>query len=160
MVVRLALLLGLAAALAACNPFAGFARTTPIPTASAMLHFTTIDLPRAGYCWNSGGQGECADPAGIEDLLRTGYLKPYRTAGGLDVKVIFHSSSARTGFSVNLIQGPAEKGSTVSETAPQTFRVDASPPAVAGTYIYVVTGSWPEGDVGFFLALDLIPGTA
>jgi hypothetical protein len=35
-----------------------------------------------------------------------------------------------------------------------------SPPAAPGMYVYVVTGTWAEGDVSFYLTIDLIPGAA
>ena len=45
-------------------------------------------------------------------------------------------------------------------SGPGTFAIPISPPAATGVYVYVVRGSWPEGTVGFFLAIDLIPGVA
>jgi hypothetical protein len=131
-----------------------------LPTASARLHWASIDLPRASYCWNSGGQGECADSADADELLKSGYLKPYRTAGGFDVKITFHASSQPKTFDVQQIQSPDGKPVRVPETTPNTFSIGMSPPAAPGLYVYLVTGTWAEGDVGFFLALDLIPGAA
>jgi hypothetical protein len=131
-----------------------------LPTASATLHWATIDLPRGSYCWNSGGQGQCADSAGADQLLRSGYLKPYRTAGGFDVKITFHSASEPNSFNVQLVQSPDGKPSAVTASAPHTFSIGMSPPAATGVYVYLVTGTWAEGDVGFFLTLNLIPGMA
>jgi len=130
----------------------------PLPTASATLHGATIDLPRGSYCWNSGGQGECADSAGADQLLKSGFLKPYRTAGGFDVKITFHAASRPNSFNVQQVQSPDGKLAAVTESAPHTFSIGMSPPAAAGLYVYLVTGTWAEGDVGFFLTLDLIPG--
>jgi hypothetical protein len=132
----------------------------PLPTASATLHWATIDLPRGSYCWNSDGQGDCADSVGADALLKTGYLKPYRTAGGFDVKITFHATSQPTGFNVQLIHGPDGKVVTVDESSPHTFGVGMSPPAATGVYVYLVTGTWAEGDVGFYLTIQLIPGVA
>src|SRR5438270_11184145 len=53
-----------------------------LPSASATLHSATINLPRGSYCWSGGGKPTCADSAPVDALLRTGYLEPYRTAGG------------------------------------------------------------------------------
>jgi hypothetical protein len=131
-----------------------------LPTASATLHWATIDLPRGSYCWNSGGQGECADSVGADQLLESGNLKAYRTAGGFDAKITFHASSQPKTFDVQQIQSPDGKPVRVTETAPNTFSIGMSPPAAPGLYVYLVTGTWAEGDVGFFLALDLIPGAA
>lgn len=131
-----------------------------LPTASATLHSATIDLPRGSYCWNGGGQGECADSAGADQLLKTGYLKPYRTAGGFDVKINFHSDAQPTGLTVQLVQGPDGKAMTVDKSGPRTFGLGVSPPAAAGVYVYVVTATWAEGDVGFFLTIQLIRGIA
>lgn len=144
-----------AALIAACSFL-----PSPLPSASANLHWATIDLPRGSYCWNSGGQGTCADSAGVTQLLESGYLKPYRTAGGFDAKITFHASSQPNAVMVQLIQSPGGKPMTVSESGPNTFSVGMSPPAVSGLYVYVVTGTWAEGDVGFYLALELIPGIA
>jgi hypothetical protein len=131
-----------------------------LPTASATLHWATIDLPRGSYCWNSAGQVECADSAGADQLLKSGYLKAYRTAGGFDVKITFHAGSEPKTFDVQQIQSPGGKPVRVTESAPHTFSIGMSPPAASGLYVYLVTGTWAEGDVGFFLALDLIPGAA
>ena len=154
-VLGVALLLGLLMATGGCVRGGG-----SLPTASATLHWATIDLPRGSYCWNSSGQGECADSAGADALLKTGYLKPYRTAGGFDAKITFHSTAQPTGFGVQLIQGPDGKAMTVDQSGPYTFSLGVSPPAATGVYVYVVTGIWPEGNVGFYLAIQLIPGVA
>jgi hypothetical protein len=131
-----------------------------LPTASATLHWATIDMPRGSYCWNSGGQGQCADSAGTDQLLKTGYLSPYRTAGGFDVKITFHSASQPTGFNVQLIQSPNGQRMAVDESSPHTFGLSVSPPAPTGLYVYRVTGTWAEGDVSFFLTIQLLPGVA
>src|SRR5258708_3591394 len=131
-----------------------------VPTASAILHWATVDRPGGSYWWNSGGRGECADSAGANDLLKTGYLKPYRTAGGFDAQITFHSASEPTGFNVQLVQGPDGKAMTVAASGPHTFSLGMSPPAATGVYVYVVTGRWAAGDVSFYLAIQLIPGAA
>ena len=79
---------------------------SPLPTASATLHWAAIDLPRGSYCWSTGGHAECADSAGADQLLKTGYLKPYTTAGGFDVTITFHSAREPKGFNVQLVQSP------------------------------------------------------
>jgi hypothetical protein len=48
----------------------------------------------------------------------------------------------------------------VAESGPDTFNVGMSPPTPAGPYVYLVTGTWVEGDVGFYLTIQLVPGTA
>lgn len=156
----MALLLGVLVAMDGCVPSDLPGAGNPLPTASATLHWATIDLPRGSYCWQGGGHGECADSAGTNQLLKSGYLKPYRTAGGFDVKITFHSASQLNSFNVQLIQSPDGKLGTVLESAPHTFGIGMSPPATPGLYVYLVTGTWPEGDVGFFLTIDLIPGAA
>ncbi|MGZ3487745.1 MAG: hypothetical protein ACXVBY_12860 [Isosphaeraceae bacterium] len=143
-----------------CLPGDVLTGAKPVPTASATLHGATVDMPRGSYCWSSGGHGECADSAAPEALLRTDYLKPYRTAGGFDVKISFHSATQPSTFNVQLFQSPDSKVGPVKESSTHAFSLGASPPAASGIYVYVVTGTWPEGDVGFFLALDLIPGVA
>jgi hypothetical protein len=135
-----------------------FAAKNPLPTASATLNWATIDLPRGSYCWQSGGQGECADSAGPDQLLNTGYLRPSRTAGGFDVKITFHAASQPTSFSVQLIQGPGGRGGPVDQSGPDSFSVGTVSPATSGVYVYVVTGTWAEGDVSFYLTLQLVPG--
>ena len=132
----------------------------PLPTASATLHWATIDLPRASYCWSSGGHGECADSPGPELLLKNGDLKPYRTAGGFDIRIAFHSTSTLKHFDVLLMVSPDGKAGPVTMTGPETFAIRASPPGASGIYVYVVRGTWPEGSVDFLLAIDLIPGVA
>jgi len=141
--------LGICAALVLA---AGCAGTTPLPTATAQLHWRTIQLKLASYCWSPlVGQAECADSAGAEPLLHTGYLVPERTAGCQSALIEF-SSEPKT-FDVQL------QYSTTGTTGPvaskdHTFAVDSTP----GTYVYVVTGTWSQGDVGFYLPLEVIPG--
>ncbi len=144
----------------ACVPFASSA---PLPTATATLHFATIDLPRGSYCWNTGGGGQCADSAGPDVLLRSGYLKPYRTAGGFDARINFKAAAQPHGFGVQLVMTPAGVPAprAVPSDETMTFSIPEVTPGAAGVYVYVVTGIWTEsGDVSFFLVLDLIPGTA
>jgi len=140
-----------------------FASSAPLPTATATLHFATIDLPRGSYCWNTGGSGQCADSAGPDQLLKTGYLNPYKTAGGFDARINFKAAAPPHGFGVQLVLTPA--GVSAPRAVPSdetlTFTIPAVTPGAAGVYVYVVTGTWPEsGDVSFFLALDLVPGGA
>ena len=154
-------LLGLVIATCGCAWAGGLpGAKNPLPTASATLHWATIGLPRGSYCWNTGGRAECADSAGADQLLKTGYLKPYTTAGGFDVTITFHSASQPNSFNVQLIQSPDGKFATVNESSSRTFSIGMSPPAKSGLYVYVVTGTWSEGDVGFYLTLQLIPGGA
>jgi hypothetical protein len=156
-----ALVIAVALATSSCQPGQALsAGKHPMPTASATLHWATIDLSRGSYCWSSGGLGECADSASADQLLKSGYLKRYRTAGGFDVKITFHSASQPKSFNVQQVQSPDGKVAPVTESSPHSFSVGMSPPAAAGLYVYLVTGTWAEGDVGFFLALDLIPGVA
>lgn len=157
--VKHALFIALLLVTSSCLPGAVLTGAKPLPTASATLHGVTVDMPRGSYCWTSGGHGECADSAAPEALLTTGYLKPYRTAGGFDVKITFHSATQPSTFYVQLFQSPDGVG-PVKEAGTQAFSLGVSPPASAGTYVYVVTGTWPEGDVGFFLAVDLTRGVA
>lgn len=155
-----AFLLCLLVATAGCLPTGSFPGTSnPLPTASATLHWAKIDLPRGSYCWKFGDHGECADSPGAQPLLRSGFLKPYRTAGGFDALVTFKSASQPSVFQVEL-QTPDGKARTVPESAPHTFSIDTIPTAASGIYVYVVTGKWAEGDVSFYLVLDLLPGGA
>lgn len=158
MVVRLA---GAVAVLAltACQ-MPGFGPKAELPTASATLHWATVQLPRGSYCWRSIGHGECADSAGPDLLLKTGYLKPYRTAGGFEVKISFHSTSPLQHLEVRLMQGPGGSAGPIGLSGADTFAIGMSQPAANGVYVYVNTGDWPEGSVDFFLVLDLIPGAA
>jgi hypothetical protein len=131
-----------------------------LPTASAYLHWATVDLPRGGYCWFTAGQGTCADTPGPDVLLRNGYLKPYRTAGGYRAQVVFHSSSAHTSSKIEMIMSPSGRRSAVTEPAPLAFDLPVIPSQGPGVYVYLVTGTWKEGTIGFFLVLDEIPGGA
>ena len=149
------------AVLLAISPTCVRPGTSPLPTATATLHWGTVDLPRGSYCWNFGEGGECADSAGPDQLLKTGYLKPYRTAGGFDATVHFHATSGRRSLTVSLLLTPGEiSRGHVSQPTQQTFRIPEVASSSAGVYVYAVTGTWAEGDVSFLLALDLIPGVA
>jgi len=154
------LLLCLVMMTAGCLPAGGMSGIgSPLPTASATLHWAKVDLPRGSYCWKFWGHGECADSARLQTLLQSGFLKPYRTAGGFDALVTFKSASQPSGFRVEL-QTADGKVKTIRESAPRTFSVDMIPRAASGIYVYVVTATWAEGNVSFYLVLDLIPGVA
>jgi hypothetical protein len=131
----------------------------PLPTATATLHSIQLDLPRGSYCWSSGGKAVCADSAPAGMLLERGYLRPYRTAGGLDVAIAFQSKSQLRDFHVELVKSPTGNG-PVKTTATGTFSLPAAPGVPAGIYVYMITSIWPQGDVSFFLPIDLVPGVA
>jgi hypothetical protein len=92
-------------------------------------------------------------------LVQSGVLKPYRTAGGFDALINFKSASQPSAFDVEL-QTADGNVKTIRESAPHTFSVDMIPRAASGVYVYVVTATWAEGNVSFYLVLDLIPGGA
>lgn len=131
-----------------------------LPTASANLHWATLNLPRGSYCWSSAGRGTCADSAPVDVLLRTGYLKPHRTAGGYRVHIAFHSSSPPISSRIELVKAPGGNSGAVKEPAPLAFDLPVIPSEGTGVYVYLVTGTWREGSVSFFLVLDGIPGIA
>jgi len=131
----------------------------PLPTANATLNSIRLDLPRGSYCWTSGGKAVCADSAGPDMLLDRGYLRPYRTTGGLDVLIAFQSKSELRNFHVELVKSPTGNA-PVKTTATRTFSLPAAPGVPAGIYVYMITSTWPQGDVSFFLPIDLVPGVA
>jgi hypothetical protein len=131
----------------------------PLPTATATLHAIRLDLPRGSYCWSSGGKAVCADSAPAAMLLERGYLRPYRTAGGLDVSIAFQSKSQLRDFHVELVKSPNGDG-PVKTTASRAFSLPTAPGVPAGIYVYLITSIWPQGDVSFFLPIDLVPGIA
>ncbi len=113
----------------------------PLPTATAVIGSTTISLPHGSYCWSSGGQATCADSADPETLLRTGYLKPVTAPAGARVQITFSAQPSRVAIAL----GQEPVGSEASFTLP----------AQSGRYVYTITGNWQEGDVGFFLPVDV-----
>lgn len=127
-----------------------------IPTASASLRSSTIALPRGSLSWASEGFGQSADSAGPDELLKSGYLKPYRTSGGFDVKITFHAYAQPNAVSVRLAKSPDVAGLPLDVSRSASFTLRAAPPATAGVYVYIVTGTWPEGDVDFYLPIDLV----
>ena len=131
----------------------------PLPTASATLRSTQLDLPRGSYCWSSGGKAVCADAAGPDLLLEKGYLRPYRTTGGFEVSIAFQSKSELRSFHVELVKSPTGN-SSVKSTGPRAFFLPAAPSVQAGIYVYVISSMWPQGDVSFLLPIDLVSGAA
>ena len=104
----------------------------PLPKATATIGSKHVSLQRGSYCWSSWGKGECADAAPPDALLRTGYLKPVAAASGQRVEISFDRAPDRV--------EPASK-----------FEL----PSATGQHVYIITGYWPEGDVSFFLAVDV-----
>ncbi len=113
----------------------------PVPTAAADIGASHISLPRASYCWSSGGHATCADSADSETLLRTGYLKPVTAPAGARAQITFSAQPSRVAIAL----GQEPVGSEASFTLP----------AQSGRYVYTITGFFPEGDVGFFLPVDV-----
>jgi len=120
----------------------------PLPTATAVIGSTTISLPHGSYCWSSGGQATCADSAGPDMLLQTGYLKPVTVPAGALVKVTFSSEPSAVENTLRWAAGGTVFGAASSGAS---FALPSQP----GRYVYVITGKWQEGDVGFFLPVDV-----
>lgn len=133
--------------------FGAAAQGKALPTASASMELSTIDLPRGSFSWASEGQGQSADSAGPDELLKSGYLKPYRTSGGFDVTITFHAYAQPNAVNVRLFKSPDLTGLPLDVSRSSSFTLRAAPP---GVYVYVVTGTWPEGDVDFYLPIDLV----
>jgi len=129
----------------------------PLPTATANFQSTRLDLPRGSYCWSSGGKAVCADSASADALLESGYLRPFRTAGGFDVQVAFQSQSELRGFQVQRVKSPVGTA-TEPSTPARSFHLPAVPATPPGVYIYMITSTWPQGDVSFFLPVELTSG--
>src|SRR6266702_5986839 len=113
----------------------------PVPTAAADIGASHVSLARGSYCWSSGGQATCADSADPETLLRTGYLKPVTVPAGARVQITFSAQPSRVAIAL----GQEPVGSEASFTLP----------AQSGRYVYTITGNWEEGDVGFYLPVDV-----
>lgn len=88
-----------------------------------------------------------------------GRLKPYATAGGYDIQIVFHPLFQLRRFTVDLVYGPGSP-SAIATTAPRTFAQPQVQDDEAGVYVYAVSGTWPKGDVTFFLTLKVSPETA
>jgi len=121
----------------------------PLPTATADIGASHVSLARGSYCWSSGGQGTCADSAGPDILLKTGYLKPVSEPAGAMVRVKF--SAPPHGLAVN-IEWTASGGQLgpVSHDE-ESFNLPVDP----DRYVITITGTWQEGDVGFYLPVDV-----
>jgi hypothetical protein len=120
-----------------------------LPTASAVIGSTTISLPRGSYCWSSGGQATCADSASPDVLLKTRYLKPVSEPGGANVRVRF--SGQAHGIAVEFLW-------TASGRKPGPVPYDESGfnlPVDPDRYVIAITGYFQEGNVGFFLPVDV-----
>jgi hypothetical protein len=127
--------------LTACGP-------APLPTATAALGSAHVSLPRGSYCWSSWGKAVCADSAGAETLLRSGYLKPYEITGG-EKTLITLSPSPRTTTAAMAYSDGGATGAVAFSGGSLVL------PSQPGTYVYSIFGTWPEGDVDFFLAVRL-----
>ena len=147
-------------ALAACSGPGIGPGSSRLPAATATLHWARLTLPRGSYCWKTGSSGACADAAATDALLKTGYLKPYRTAGGYRVQIAYDSQSPPGSTRIDLITAPTGRGGEVRQSAPLAFDLPVIPAEGPGIYVYSITGTWKEGDVSFLLALDEIPGGA
>lgn len=121
----------------------------PLPTASAVIGSTTISLPRGSYCWLSGGQGTCADAAPPDTLLQTGYLKPVTEPGGASVRVSF--SAQAHGLAVEVLWTASGKPPGPVHHDESSFNLPVDP----DRYVITITGTFQEGDVGFFLPVDV-----
>jgi hypothetical protein len=117
---------------------------------TATLGSARVSLPRGSYCWQSGGTGTCADSASADTLLRSGYLKPFMIAGGVTARVNFSTSPRQV--SVTLVNGPTGRGGSVAHAA--AFDLSSVP----GEYVYVISGTWHEGTVDFYLAVHVVNG--
>jgi hypothetical protein len=129
----------------------------PLPTATATFQNVRLDLPRGSYCWSSGGKATCADSASADLLLEHGYLKPYPTTGGFEVQVAFQSKSELRSFHVQRVKSPIGT-SEETTTLARTFHLPEVPGVPAGIYIYMIRSTWPQGDVSFFLPIELASG--
>ena len=73
--------------------------------------------------------------------------------------IAFQSKSELRNFHVELVKSPTGNA-PVKTTATRTFSLPAAPGVPAGIYVYMITSTWPQGDVSFFLPIDLVPGVA
>lgn len=121
----------------------------PLPTAKAVIGSTAISLPRGSYCWSSAGQGTCADSADPETLLKTGYLKPVSEPAGATVRVSF--SAQAHGLAVDIIWTASGNQLGPVNHDESSFNLPADP----DRYVITISGTFQEGDVSFFLPVDV-----
>jgi hypothetical protein len=131
----------LVVALTVCGP-------APLPTATAALGSTHVSLARGSYCWSNWGKGVCADSAGAETLLRSGYLKPLEIAAGQKARITLSPSPRTTAAAMAY----SDNGASGAVDFSGGLLVLPSQP---GTYVYSISGTWPEGDVQFYLPVKL-----
>ena len=129
----------------ACGP-------TSVPTASVTIAGAHLSLPRGSYCWSSWGKAECADSAGPDLLLSTGYLEPRATGPGVSADVEF--SSPPESLDVSRVWSSTGGLGPVGHSGSH-FDL----PSQRGTYVFDVSARWPEGKVDFLLAVQVGPAT-
>ena len=136
-----------AAAIAVTGLLACSNGQVPLPNATAVVGATHLALARASYCWSTPGRTECADAADPDTLIQTGHLKPVSAQQGSHVSVTFDRNPQKV--ETELLW--PSKTLPIPQAGPN-FDLPSAP----GRYVFVATGIWPEGDVGFFLPVDVV----
>ena len=129
--------------LAAC----GYAPGVSMPNVRINVDSTHVPTARGSYCWNRGGQGECADMASIDAVIQAGHLSPVRVRPDAPATLFFD----RQPDSIVLSSGPDEAHLEAVTLTGSTFRTGGKP----GTLDYLLTARWKEGDVSWVFVVSV-----
>jgi hypothetical protein len=116
------------------------------PHVTVSVAGTNVPTGMGSYCWNSGGQGECADMASVEAVIQAKHLTPVLTTAGGVVTISFD----RPPKSLDLRGGPDEAHMSAVPVSGFTFRVPVTP----GETEYLLDARWSEGDVSWVFLIS------
>src|SRR5262249_7003736 len=152
-----------AAAVFAAGAFRRSEPTTPAapdPATTVIVHLVSSDGPSADLeydgqtahpqigsnCWSEGGTSRCADVVLFPFLERDFVSVPPGTPISIDGDDQLNRAVVRLGRGGDP-NGPFQ-GSDLAPTAAM--------PSQAGTYVLIVSASWPQGDVEFYFPIRVV----
>ena len=145
------------------TPTATSKSAPPLPVIRLDYGGQVYDGYQASYCWPSHYAEDGATMAGcVDKVLWEGIESTVYIPRGEEVLVVVEADDAPSRLVAHIFADPETSIQMLDLEAAKTVRfpLDLLDPAIGpGNYLLLISGQWPEGDVGYGFRFTQVPGT-
>lgn len=123
--------------------------SSSMPSLTAKVDNTKLDVAEGSYCWSSLTSNECVDKISPAQMIEKGEITPTTAKPDAVLSYKFSKKPLKNSESVSL-EDEAENSMEVDVTN-QTFKA----PTKKGRYIYTISADWDKGRSSYIFVIDV-----